>query len=184
MNASAFPIPQACCLLGSRSRSHRPFSSFSSSGVLMLEGSSARYAGRDKIRMSDIDYQAGLGCRILEIVRLDPGSGLHLREAHLLLKHTLHTYPISTTLRWQKQAARKSTPPALGMTILRLAVASGKNAIMRYCSSPSGRSGFMYTPPVASLACCSSTVSPASFNISMAIRFLCAANMLFMTGIY
>lgn len=42
----------------------------------------------------------------------------------------------------------------------------------------------MYTPPVASLACCSRTVSPASFKISMGIRFLCAAKIEFITGMY
>lgn len=91
---------------------------------------------------------------------------------------------MSTTLLWQKHAARKSTPPALGTMRLVRAVTSGKNAIIRYCSRPSGRSGFMYTPPVASLACCSSTVSPANFKISIGIRFLCAAKMEFMTGMY
>jgi hypothetical protein len=102
----------------------------------------------------------------------------------LLLKQTLHTNPTSTTFLWQKHAALKSTPPALGMTSTLLAVASGKNPIIKYCRIPSGLSGFMYTPPVASEACCSSTVSPANLRISMGMCFRCAAKMLFITGIY
>jgi hypothetical protein len=39
-------------------------------------------------------------------------------------------------------------------------------------------------PPVASQACCSSTVSPASLRMSIGTRWRCAAKMAFITGMY
>ena len=88
-------------------------------------------------------------------------------ESNILLKHILHTKPTSTTLRWQKHAARKSTPTAVGATKLCRLVWSGRKAIIRYCSKPCGCSSFIYTPRVASDACCRKTVSPATLQMSM-----------------
>ncbi len=107
-----------------------------------------------------------------------------MRWEDLLLRHILHTNPTSTTLRWQKHAARKSTPTAVGATRCFLELASGRNAIIKYCSSPLGCSSFMYTPLVASEACCKKTVSPAILQISMGIDNRWAAKIQFIIGIY
>lgn len=54
------------------------------------------------------------------------------QRSGLLLKQMLQTKPTSTTFRWQKHAARKSTPTAVGGTRYFRLLWSGRKPSMRY----------------------------------------------------
>src|SRR3569833_453308 len=103
-----------------------------------------------------------------------------------MLRQMLHTKPVSTTLRWQKQAARKSTMSALGGRRLsassRLEGAQKPN--MRYESRPCGFEAARKVPRVMKAACWRKVALPCSESTSMAMPECEAAKTAFMVGMY
>jgi hypothetical protein len=55
-----------------------------------------------------------------------------------MLRQILHTKPISTMFRWQKQAARKSTEMLVGRIRWVREDGEGRKAVMRYVSRLGG----------------------------------------------
>lgn len=72
-----------------------------------------------------------------------------------ILRQMLQTKAVSTTSRWQKQAARKSTESMEGVTRAPRASTSARKPNMRYDSRPRGLAAAeRKMPPVIKAACC------------------------------
>lgn len=102
-----------------------------------------------------------------------------------MLKQILHTKPVSTTRRWQKHAARKSTVSCVGVTNVFRVSASARNPHIRYESRPRGLpEAERKVPEVMKAACCRNVGVPCSDRVSIAMRACEAANTAFMVGMY